>query len=165
MRGNFRGAEIARLMEERVARFRVTAIGAVAPALAGPGPEGGEVSLAALRGKVVLVDFWASWCPPCRTENRNYGQLYQRDRGKGFDILAVSLDQDAAGWKAVIRKDGAGWQRLADLSGWKTPLAARFGVTALPASFLLDRAGRIVAKDLRGKQLAAAVADALQAGR
>jgi thiol-disulfide isomerase/thioredoxin len=163
--GKFPGAEIARLMEERVARFRVTALGAVAPALAGPGPEGGEVSLAALRGKVVLVDFWASWCAPCRTENRNYGQLYQRYRGEGFEILAVSVDQDAAGWKAAIRKDGAGWKHLSDLSGWKTPLAARYGVTALPASFLLDRAGRIVAKDLRGQPLAAAVADALQAGR
>eukprot|EP01036_Dinobryon_divergens_P054288 gene54288-72547_t len=152
----FPGAEIARLMEERIARFRVTALGAVAPALVGPRPDGGEISLAALRGKVVLVDFWASWCAPCRTENRNYAELYQRYAGKGFEILAVSVDQDAAGWKAAIRKDGAGWKHISDLSGWKTPLAARYGVTALPASFLLDREGRIVARDVRGTALAAA---------
>jgi len=161
----FPGTEITRLMEERVARFRVTALGAVAPALAGPGPDGVEASLAALRGKVVLVDFWASWCAPCRTENRNYVELYRRYRGAGFEILAVSVDQDEAGWKAAIRKDGAVWKHISDLSGWKTPLAARFGVTALPASFLLDREGRIIAKDVRGKQLAAAVAEALRAGR
>lgn len=161
----FPEAEIGRLLEARIARFRVTAIGAVAPALAGPGPEGGEVSLAALRGKVVLVDFWASWCGPCRLENRSYAELYRRHRAAGFEILAVSVDQDARSWKAAMAKDGAAWRHLSDLTGWKSPLAARYGVTALPASFLLDRDGKIIAKDLRGKPLAAAVADALQAGR
>ena len=161
----FPGAEIARLMEERIARFRVTALGAMAPALVGPGPDGGELSLAALRGKVVLVDFWASWCAPCRSENRHYAELYGKFRGAGFEILAVSVDQDAAGWKAAIRKDGALWKHISDLSGWKSPLAARYGVTALPASFLLDRAGRIIAKDVRGPALAAAVEQALKSGR
>jgi thiol-disulfide isomerase/thioredoxin len=113
----------------------------------------------------VLVDFWASWCAPCRSENRHYAELYGKFRGAGFEILAVSVDQDAAGWKAAIRKDGALWKHISDLSGWKSPLAARYGVTALPASFLLDRAGRIIAKDVRGPALAAAVEQALKSGR
>lgn len=157
--------EIARLMQERIARFRVTAIGAVAPALAGQGPDGTAVSLAALRGKFVLVDFWASWCGPCRIENRNYAELYRADGGKNFEILAVSVDQDARSWKAAIAKDGATWKHISDLSGWKTPLAARYNVTALPASFLLDREGKIIAKDVRGKRLAAAVTEAIRAAR
>ena len=151
----FPGLEIARRMEERIARFRATAIGAVAPELAGPTPEGAALSLGALRGRVVLVDFWASWCGPCRSENRSHAELYRRHRADGFEILAVSVDEDARGWKAAIAKDGAAWRHISDLSGWKSPLAARYGVTALPASFLLDREGRIVAKDVAGKQLAA----------
>ena len=161
----FPGSEVARELTERVARFRVTAVGAVAPELAGVGPDGAARSLAALRGRVVLVDFWASWCGPCRVENRNYVELYRRFRGAGFEILAVSVDQDARSWKAAIAKDGAGWMHVSDLSGWKSPLAARYGVTALPASFLLDREGRIVAKDVRGPQLATLVAQSLKAGR
>ena len=161
----FPGAEIARLMEERIARFRVTAIGAVAPELAGSSPEGGPVSLKELRGRYVLVDFWASWCGPCRLENRGYGELYERHRAAGFEILAVSVDHDARGWKAAIAKDGATWRHIADLTGWKSPLAARYSVTALPASFLLDREGRIVAKDVRGKALAVWLAEKLGQAR
>jgi thiol-disulfide isomerase/thioredoxin len=163
--GKFPEAEISRLMEERIARFRVTAIGAVAPELAGASPEGATVSLKELRGRFVLVDFWASWCGPCRLENRGYGELYERHRAAGFEILAVSVDHDARSWKAAIAKDGATWRHMADLTGWKSPLAARYSVTALPASFLLDREGRIVAKDVRGKALAALVAEKLRAGR
>jgi len=163
--GKFPEAEISRLMEERIARFRVTAIGAVAPELAGASPEGATVSLKELRGRFVLVDFWASWCGPCRLENRGYGELYERHRAAGFEILAVSVDHDARSWKAAIAKDGATWRHMADLTGWKSLLAARYSVTALPASFLLDREGRIVAKDVRGKALAALVAEKLGAGR
>ena len=104
---------------------------------------------------ITLVDFWASWCGPCRLENRGYAELYERHRAAGFEILAVSVDHDARSWKAAIAKDGATWRHMADLTGWKSPLAARYSVTALPASFLLDREGRIVAKDVRGKALAA----------
>lgn len=154
--------EIARLMRERIAGFRATAIGAVAPALSGPSPEGKALALADLRGKYVLVDFWASWCGPCRMENRNYLELYRRHRAAGFEILAVSVDQDARGWKAAIAKDGATWRHISDLQAWKSPLAAAYRVTALPASFLLDREGRIVAKDVRGKELAALLAERLK---
>lgn len=148
-------ADIVGLMQERIARFEAVAIGAIAPELSGPAPEGGKVSLASLRGKFVLVDFWASWCAPCRNENRNYAELYRSYRDKGFEILAVSVDQSGPAWRGAIAKDGAAWLHLSDLSGWKSPLAARYNVAALPASFLLDPQGRIIAKDARGSALAA----------
>jgi len=147
-------AEIARLMTERIARFRATALGATAPALTGQSPDGTTLALADLRGKFVLVDFWASWCGPCRVENRHYTEIYRRHRAAGFEILAVSVDQNAAAWKSAIAKDGAAWRHVSDLTGWKSPLAAAYNVTALPASFLLDPEGRIVGKDLRGPALA-----------
>ena len=145
--------------------FAMGSMAAPAPAFTLPTAAGANVSLSDHQGKIVYVDFWASWCGPCRLENRSYAELYRRYRAAGFEILAVSVDQDARGWKAAMAKDGAAWRHLSDLSGWNSPLAARYGVTALPASFLLDRDGKIIAKDLRGKPLAAAVADALQAGR
>jgi len=157
------GSGIAQLMEARIARFRATAIGAVAPDLTGPSPTGGTVNLRDLRGRHVLVDFWASWCAPCRIENRHYAELHRRYRDAGFEILAVSVDQNGNAWKAAIAKDEASWLHLSDLSGWKSPLAAAYNVTALPASFLLDPEGRIIAKDLRGEPLAAALAARLKA--
>ncbi len=149
------GLAIVQQMQARIARFEAVAIGAVAPELEGPTPDGSRLSLASLRGKYVLVDFWASWCAPCRIENRNYAALYQKYQPAGFEILAVSVDQNGAGWREGIKKDGATWKHLSDLTGWKTPLAARYNVSALPASFLLDPEGRIIAKDARGPQLAA----------
>ncbi len=153
---------ISQLMEKRISGFRATAIGALAPELSGPTPEGGTISLADLRGKHVLVDFWASWCPPCRMENRHYTELYRRYKDAGFEILAVSVDHIEQAWKAAIAQDRATWLHLSDLGGWRTPLAAKFNVTALPASFLLDPEGRIIAKDARGERLAALLAQHLR---
>jgi peroxiredoxin len=147
-------AEIARLMQERIDRFRATALGAVAPSLTGRSPEGTIHSLESLRGRHVLVDFWAAWCSPCRVENRHYATLYERHGTNAFEILAVSVDDDERAWKTAIAQDGASWLQISDLSGWKSPLAARYNVSALPASFLLDPEGRIIAKDARGKELA-----------
>lgn len=161
----FPGHEIARLMQERIDRFRATAIGAVAPALAGSAPDGSPIKLADFRGRHVLVDFWASWCGPCRIENRNYADLYQKYRAAGFEILAVSVDQTAPAWKTAITKDEAHWRHLSDLKGWQTPLARAYNVTALPASFLLDPEGRIIAKDLRGKKLADQLAALFPTGK
>ena len=145
--------EIARLLTERIARFRAIAIGATAPDLAGPTPDGAMLKLSSLRGRTVLVDFWASWCGPCRVENRHYVELYRRYRDAGFEILAVSVDQSGPAWKAAIAKDAATWRHISDLTGWKTPLAAACNVAALPASFLIDPTGKIIAKDLRGTRL------------
>lgn len=151
--------EITRLMQGRIDRFHATAIGALAPELAGPTPSGGKIALSELRGRTVLVDFWASWCPPCRFENRNYAALYQRYRAQGFEILAVSVDQNEQAWKSAIAQDNATWLHMSDLSGWRTPLAGQYNVAALPASFLIGPDGRIIAKDLRGDALAALLAE------
>lgn len=157
--------QISRRLESRVRGFESLALGAPAPELAGRAPDGSAVALSGLRGKVVLLDFWASWCGPCRSENRYYVELYQTHRDAGFEILAVSVDHDERGWKAAIAKDRATWRHLSDLVGWKSPLAATYQVTALPASFLIDREGRIVAKDLRGAALTQELKRQLALGR
>ena len=139
---------ITREMSERIARFRQTQIGAIAPELQGVGPEGEPFDFRELRGNLVLIDFWASWCPPCRIANRDYARLYAEFHARGWEILAVSVDRSEAAWKRAIAQDRASWRHLGDLQGWSSPLAARYNVTALPSNFLLDRDGRILARDL-----------------
>jgi peroxiredoxin len=155
------GTEIARLMSERIARFRATAVGALAPELSGPTPDGRTLKLSELRGRYVLVDFWASWC---RIQNRVYVDLYAKHKSADFEILAVSVDQNAAAWKAGIVKDKAAWLHISDVSGWKSPLAAAYNVSTIPASFLLDPEGRIIAKDARGDELSAILSARLTHG-
>ena len=125
-----------------------------APEIALSNPEGKLMKLSALKGKVVLIDFWASWCGPCRKENPNVVRLYKQYKNKGFEIFSVSLDQDEAAWKAAIVKDELIWpNHVSDLMGWQTPLTQTYGFQSIPHTVLLNREGNIVGVGLRGEQL------------
>jgi len=114
---------------------------------------GKPVSLSSFKGKVVLVDFWASWCGPCRAENPNVLAAYKKFNSKGFTVLGVSLDEDKAKWVAAIAKDGLTWTHVSDLTRWKNAAAKQYGVMSIPANFLLDKDGKIIGSSLRGEDL------------
>ena len=136
-------------------------IGSVAPEFSAPNPEGKTVSLKESLGKVTIVDFWASWCGPCRSENPNVVALYNEFHSKGLNIIGVSLDKDAAKWKEAIAKDKLAWTQVSNLKHWSEPIAKQYNVSSIPAMFVLDASGKIVAKDLRGAELKAKIAELL----
>lgn len=129
--------------------------GAVAPDFTQNTPDDEPFSLSDLRGKVVLVDFWASWCGPCRRENPHVVTLYNKYKDKGFDILGVSLDKQRDRWVAAIEKDGLDWHHISDLKGWRNEVAQMYSVSSVPHTILLDREGRIIARKLRAHELEA----------
>ncbi len=138
-------------------------IGAIAPELEFPNPDGKMLKLSDLRGKVVLIDFWASWCGPCRKENPNVTNIYRKYHDKGFEIFSVSLDSDAASWKRAIETDKLVWpNHVSDLKKWQSQAAAIYNVRSIPSTFLLDKEGRIVQKNLRGADLENAVKQLLE---
>jgi len=138
-----------------------TAVGSVAPDFSQPGVDGNPLQLSSLRGKVVLVDFWASWCGPCRAENPNVVKAYNKYKEKGFEILGVSLDENAEAWKKAIADDKLVWQQVGDMKGWRNDAAQLYGINSIPASFLLDKEGKIIARDLRGEDLDKKLAEVL----
>lgn len=123
--------------------------------------DGKPLSLADHRGKVVLIDFWATWCPPCRAEVPNVVAAYKKYHGQGFDIIGVSLDQDREKLLSFTKDNGMTWPQYFDGQGWENKLAVKYGVQAIPATYLLDTNGVIIATDLRGDALEQAVAKAL----
>ena len=129
-------------------------IGGKAPEISLMSPDNKKITLSSLRGKIVMIDFWASWCGPCRRENPNVVRLYQQYKDKGFEIMGVSLDTDRNRWKAAIEADGLTWIHGSDLKGWRSAPAGLYQVHSIPQTFLLDAEGKIIAKGLRGEALA-----------
>lgn len=144
--------EVARL-EMDLRRSSTFMTGVEAPELKGMTPDSSTYSLSQMRGKLVLIDFWASWCGPCRRENPNVIANYQKYHEKGFDILGVSLDRDMSAWRKAIADDGLPWHHISDLKGWQSSHAALYSVTSIPQSILVDREGKIIARNLRGEAL------------
>ncbi len=138
---------------EMASQMRSTTEGQVAPDFTLNDVNGKPVALSSFRGKVTLVDFWASWCGPCRKENPNVVAAYQKFHAKGLEILGVSLDDNKENWLQAIEKDGLTWTQVSDLQGWQSAAAQLYGVQSIPANFLLDKEGKIIAKDLREESL------------
>ena len=152
-----------KLQEEEAKRLsNLLPIGSEAPEIMQQTPEGGTLALSSLRGKYVLIDFWASWCRPCRIENPNVKRVYERFKSKGFEILGVSLDRDHGAWVDAIRADGLPWKHVSDLGFWNNAAAQQYGVGSIPYTVLVDREGRILEKGLRGEQLEARLAELLK---
>jgi peroxiredoxin len=123
---------------------------------------GKPVSISSFKGKVVLVDFWASWCGPCRAENPNVVKAYNAFKDKGFDILGVSFDSSKDKWLAAVEKDKLAWTHVSDLKGWSNAVGQKFGIRSIPQNFLLDKEGKIIAKNLRGEDLYAKLEEILK---
>lgn len=146
-------ALLSKQLQHKVQRAKSIALGATAPNFSIPDVDGKTVTLQQLRGKYVLVDFWASWCAPCRQENPNLVKMYEKYHPEGFEIVSISIDEHRDRWLKAIAKDGLVWINASELQGYGSPVAALYSVTAIPNSFLLDPSGRIVSKNLKGNDL------------
>ncbi len=161
--GSFTGVAkkgaFADMLDKTVASAELGKIGTVLPEFKQNDANGKSISLSSLRGKYVLIDFWASWCGPCRAENPNVVKAFNTYKAKGFTVLGVSLDQDKAKWLEAIKKDGLAWTHVSDLKYWNNAVAQQFGIQSIPANFLINPKGVIIGRDLRGADLERVLAE------
>lgn len=146
-------------MKVQLDEMRALSVGQVAPDFELPNPQGEMVKLSSLRGKYVMIDFWAAWCKPCRAENPNVVRLYKQYNEKGFEVFGVSLDRTKEDWLKAIEDDGLTWPQVSDLKYFNSAAAELYQIEAIPATYLLDPDGKIIAKDLRGPALEAKLAE------
>lgn len=140
-------------LKERVIVLKSVAIGQPAPDFTQNDPEGNPVSLSSKFGSILLIDFWAAWCGPCRGENPNIVKAYEKYHDKGFDVFGVSLDRDKDAWLEAVEKDNLTWTQVSDLKYWQNDAAKLYGVNSIPGNFLLDKDGIILARNVRGEDL------------
>jgi peroxiredoxin len=148
-----KGSKIGKEIADRIALLSKVEEGKPAQDFTENTPDGKPVSLSSYKGHYVLLEFWASWCGPCRAENPNLLKQYKLYNSKGFDVLSVSLDSDKGLWQKAIEKDALPWTHVSDLKGWNNTVAVLYGIRAVPASFLIDPSGKIIATGLRGETL------------
>lgn len=152
--------DICAFLDEKLANMPII-VGEEAPLIEDVTPEGTKYGLKAMRGKVVLVDFWASWCGPCRRANPHVVELYHKYKDKGFDVIGVSLDQAKDKWVKAIQDDRLEWHHVSDLAGWQSRWARAYGVSAIPHALLLDREGRVIANKINPGDLETQIKKAL----
>ena len=158
----FGKTNIAKSINTRYESFTKLGIGGIAPEINEMSPDGKKIALSSLRGKYVLLDFWAAWCGPCRQENPNVVAAYEKYKAKGFTVYGVSLDDDKNAWLKAIEKDKLTWANVSDLKKWSSEIGKLYAVKGIPMNFLLDKDGKIIAKNLRGKALEDKLAEVLK---
>ncbi len=159
LKAELRNTDMGQELAQRIDAAGTTAVGMQAPEFTQNDVNGKPLSLSALKGKYVLVEFWASWCAPCRAGNPNLVKQYELYKDKGFEIIAVSLDNSKEKWVDAIKADGLPWLHVSDLKGWNNAVGRLYGVRAVPQSFLLDKDGKVIGNTLRDETLNAKLAE------